>query len=191
MAGETAVKTIPQVTGTVPAGNYAGAPAIQRPLFPPAIPQNPHMSINPWSAIHDDTYMSDAYTTAGPLGRHPEVNSVWLGTPTVPNALVAEMTFDSAGRIVAAVIVIDSVNHVGFVRMTLLDPASLATLATYDLPSEPITGPEFRPAGNYFYQDERDRVVVATPDSRIKVLSTPTPPSNSKRSGPIRGRDAR
>lgn len=162
---------IVSIPGSEQPVSYMGAPAIQQPLYPRAVPQNPFMSTNPWGALHNDTYMSDTYTTAGPLGHAPAVSSTWLGTLATPNALVVGMSFDRSGLLVAAAIITDSVAQVGLVRLNLIDPQTLATLATYDLPSEPFTGTDFRPAGTYFYQDQQDRTVIGNTNREIMVIS--------------------
>jgi hypothetical protein len=48
------------------------------PVDASPIPQNPSMSPNPWSAIHNDTYMSDTYPSSGALGSRPVVSPTWL-----------------------------------------------------------------------------------------------------------------
>src|SRR6185369_3531371 len=50
---------------------YAGAPAVPHQLKPTRAPQNPFMARNPRNNIHNDTWMTDAYRWAGPIGRAP------------------------------------------------------------------------------------------------------------------------
>jgi hypothetical protein len=45
------------------------------PVDASPIPQNPSISPDPWSAIHNDTYMSDTYRSSGVLGSRPVVSS--------------------------------------------------------------------------------------------------------------------
>ena len=48
---------------------YAGAPAVAHQLKPTRAPQNPFMARNPRNNIHNDTWMTDAYQWAGPIGQ--------------------------------------------------------------------------------------------------------------------------
>ena len=57
--------------GAEPVEPFIGAAAVAHPVTAPAIPQNPFLLPGPWSNIHDDTYQSDAYPGAGPLGEAP------------------------------------------------------------------------------------------------------------------------
>ncbi len=164
---------IPKAPAPVVPTPYVGAPAIQRPLFPPAIPTNPGMAGNPWNSVHNDPYASDTYTTAGPLGRDPIVTSTWLGTATLPVNLVVGMTFDSAGRLVGGGTIADTTTGKAFVRLYLLDPQTLATLATYDMPVQTFDPNDklFRPAGTYFYEDGTDRIIIGSSARTIMVVS--------------------
>jgi hypothetical protein len=150
---------------------YLGEPAVPVPVDASPIPPNPFMSPNPWSAIHNDTYMSDTYPTSAALGHRPVVLSTWLGTPRDPSAAVVVMTFDRAGRIVAGAVVTDLAQGTAHVRLTLIQPKTLKTLATLDLPEEHFEPGNFRPSGSYFYQDSRDRVVIGTADKSVWVVS--------------------
>ena len=167
-AGSASAVTTPAVP--IPQDPFAGSvqpflgsaqPARPFP-FGPAAPRHPYMAPNGRSNIHDDAYQSDAYTGAGPLGRNPTVASTLFGSEC------ASVTFDSRGRIVTVC--------VGAVRPTLrlIDPRTLATLASYDLPPRnPATLPSLFTSfggGGYFYLDQRDRAVVPTNDGHIVVL---------------------
>lgn len=167
------VVPIPQQVGAGPVPLYIGHPAVPAPVFAPGIPQNPFMSADPFNNAHDDSYMSDTYPTRGALGRDPVVSSVALITPTYPIAVGGLITFDRAGRLVASVIRTSLATQTASPQMLLLDPGTLRTLATYDLPAEATTGTggSFRPAGAYFYQDDRGRTVTGTADRTVLVLS--------------------
>ena len=147
---------------------FIGDVAVPAPVTTRAIPQNPSMSTNPFSNLHNDTYMSDTYPIWGPLGRGSSVSSTWLGTQQVPVAIVVGMTIDRAGRLVAGAVKTDL--QTAHVQLTLIHPTTLKTLATFDLPGQTATA-GFRPAGAYFYSDERDRTVVGTPDREVWVIS--------------------
>src|SRR5512136_574231 len=62
---------IPTQENARPVPSFIGHEATPKPITSRPIPQNPHMSPGSWSAIHDDTYMSDTYFTPGPLGKAP------------------------------------------------------------------------------------------------------------------------
>src|SRR5690242_19011346 len=83
------------VTGTsLP--HYSGAAATPQPMTPTRPPKKPYMAPNPRSNIHNDTWMTDAYTWAGPLGRNPIATS-----GSMSPALCGSLTFDSHDRIVS------------------------------------------------------------------------------------------
>ena len=68
------------------------------------------------------------------------------------------MTFDSRGRIVTV-----CVSPTG-ATLRLIDPDSLATLASYELPPREPGTFSFNnfSGGGYFYLDHQDRAVVST-----------------------------
>jgi len=127
-------------------------------------PQNPFMAENPNSNIHNDTWMTDAYLGRGPLGTSPVAFS-----ETKPAALCGSLAFDSRGRIVT---VCPSAGAAPKAR--IIDPASLATIASFDLPQaldppgtllyQNFTG------GGYFFLDDKDRIWVPTKTDHIFVV---------------------
>ncbi len=144
---------------------FTGKPATAAPYAPQSIPRNPHMAANERSNIHNDAYQTDAYNVAGPLGRDPEVTS------TLFAAECASVTFDKRGRIVTV-----CVSPVG-ATLRLIDPDSLATLASYELPPREPGTFSFNnfSGGGYFYLDDQDRAVVATFTGHLlTVAQTPT-----------------
>jgi hypothetical protein len=149
--------------GETDAPTFTGAPATQQPVrVPPLSPQHPFMTRNPWSNIHNDAYMSDAYEGPGPLGRGT------TRTSTFKVRECASVTFDSRGRIVTICVGLDRP------VLTLMDPTTLRTIASMDLPPRtprPGAGAtnDFS-GGGYFYLDERDRAVLATTDRRLLVV---------------------
>lgn len=169
-AAEVAAIPIPQQAGAHDVPTFIGRRAAPRPIKALPIPQNPWMGEDPWTNAHNDSYMSDTYPLAGPRGIAPEVFSTWLGNPVDPQGIVVVMTFDSQGLIIAAAIRSNSAEQTAQVQITLLDPKTLARLATFDLPKEAQT-PGFRPAGAYMYLDNQDRVMVGTKDRTVWVLS--------------------
>src|SRR5688572_15069394 len=102
---------------------FAGAPATAKAFTPVDAEQNPFMTKNPRSNIHNDTWMSGAYNTAGPLGRRLRTFS-----GAHPASLCGSITFDSKGRLIA---VCPSAAAPPVIRM--FDPKSLDVLAEYTL----------------------------------------------------------
>jgi len=140
---------------------FTGRAATAQPYAAQRIPRNPFMAANERSNIHNDAYQTDAYNAPGPLGRDPKVTSTMFA------AECASVTFDSKGRIVTV-----CVSPTG-ATLRMLDPKTLATLATYELPPrEPGTFSfDNFSGGGYFYLDNRDRAVVATFTGHILVIA--------------------
>jgi hypothetical protein len=154
---------IPNMPGqTAPA--FIGTAATPQPVGSFVVPRHPFMAANGRSNIHNDAYMTDAYSWAGPLGHRIGVRSTWLGLEEC-----ASLTFDRRGRIVTLCGTIDGA------RLRVLDPVTLSTLAIIPLPPRsvrPGTTPftDFCAAG-YFFLDHRDRGVLSTNNNQIWVLS--------------------
>ncbi len=129
--------------------------------------QNPFMAPNPNSNIHNDTWMTDAYRRAGPLGRNPVSSSEGNGAHP---ALCGSLAFDSRGRIVT---VCPSLRLPPEAR--IIDPNTLETLARYELPNapDPPGTKQFQnfSGGGYFFLDSRDRIWVPTRTDHIYVLA--------------------
>lgn len=155
----TTVLPIPQQVGAQPVPAFIGEPATPSPVFAAAIPQNRFLAPNGLSNIHNDSYMSDVYETAGPLGIAPHVFSAMLGTPEDWLALPVSMAFDRYGRILLI-----PVGQKG-ARLVLLDAKTLEILAALDLPTRSGSGGVV--AGSYFYLDRLDRVVLPTATGQI------------------------
>ncbi len=128
-------------------------------------PQNPFLAKNPFSNIHDDTWMTDSYLYRGPLGR-----SLSATSEAKPVRLCGSLTFDTHGRIVS---VCPSI--AGPPEARIMDPNTLATLATFTLPDAP-NPPGTKlfqnfSGGGYFFLDNQDRLWVPTKTDHIFVLS--------------------
>lgn len=142
------------------------------PIGGAVLPQHPFMAAG-GSNMHNDAAMSDVYAAAGPRGRAPRVH-----TRTQGFGGYGTLAFDRAGRIVGVYS-----NGRGF-QLELLDPDTLAELASYDLPPRPWTFPlrgvlpwKYIGAGMYFYLDADDRAVVPTTRNTVEVIRTPPPGS--------------
>ena len=161
--GETGAPAVPIPSdprgATVP--TYTGSPAKPRPYAAQRIPRNPYMAANENSNIHGDAYQTDAHNRSGPLGRDLQVTSTMFA------AECASLTFDSQGRIVTV-----CVSPTG-ATLRMLDPDTLATLASYELPPRKPGSFSFSnfSGGGYFYLDNRDRAVVTTFTDHLYVLA--------------------
>lgn len=140
---------------------FSGGPAVPAPLTAPPSPQHPHLAAGPFSNIHNDAWMSDAYPGPGPLGRSPRVRSALYAGECATHA------FDRRGRLVSVCVRLDQPS------VTVMHPVTLAPLATHDLPPKPRTGLASLTdvtGGGYFYLDDRDRVVTPTADGRLRIV---------------------
>ena len=140
--------------------DYIGGPATAHPIKAISIPQNPSLAPNGTSNLHMDSFMTDVYTTGGPLGdrSRPRVTSTRLGKEC------GSVTFDSAGRVVAVCIGTNTPT------LYMIDPDTLDTIATFDLPQRPLNSSGLG-AGGYFYLDNKDRSVVPTANNRIYIIA--------------------
>jgi hypothetical protein len=149
----------PSDVATAPA--FLGSPARPKAVSAPVVPQNPFMAPNGRSNLHDDAYMTNAYTWPGPLGSNVQTVS------TYQNAECASLTFDSSGRIVAVCVGLEAP------RLVMLDPKTLDLLAAMPLPPRSLsTGNPFSEfsGGGYFYLDQSDRAVIPTTNNQIWVV---------------------
>jgi hypothetical protein len=142
----------------------AGAPFAAAAFPRTTAPQNPHMTANPFSNLHNDTWMTDAYNIAGPLGSALQATS-----GAAPAALCGSLAFDSAGRIVT---VCPSIAQP--ITARVVDPQTLDVTASYVLgppnPAGPAAFQNFT-GGGYFFLDAQDRIWSATKASHLVVLA--------------------
>jgi hypothetical protein len=150
---DTGVPSIPEHTGSAAAKN-----PIKNPTKPD---QNPFMTANPNSNIHNDTWMTDAYNRKGPLGKDLQTDSY-----AYPSSLCGSITFDSQGRIIT------SCPSIPFPpQLRLIDPDTMAPIDTFDMPTAP--NPPNTPAyqnftgGGYFFLDNKDKIWAATKTDHI------------------------
>jgi hypothetical protein len=142
---------------------YVGHPATPHAIrgIPP-VPSNPFMAPGGRSEIHNDAWQTDAYTWGGPLGRTPTTQSAPLGREC------GGVAFDRRGRIVSVCVGAPGP------ELYMLDPSTLATLATFSLPprqSIPANPFQDFTGGGYFYLDDRDRVVTSTTTHHLWVIA--------------------
>lgn len=164
-AGAASAEPIVSAPSDAAPGPSSGGPVTAQAFAFTKGPQNPFMARDPRSNIHNDTWMTDAYAWAGPLGR----DSV-LETSAKPPSLCGSITFDRRGRLVTV-----CPSAVAPPQARIIDPRTLETLATYDLPNAPDPpGTEIYQnftGGGYFFLDQRDRMWVPTKTRRVFVLA--------------------
>ena len=151
---------IPQDPTADPVPAFVGSAAMPRRVHSFRVPRHPFMAPNDRSNVHDDAYQTDTYVGAGPLGRAPEARS------TLQNAECGSLTFDSQGRVVTICVGVEGP------VLTMIDPETLDTEATFPLPPRSGGGSVFSDfsGGGYFYLDQLDRVVTPTNDRQIWVV---------------------
>jgi hypothetical protein len=152
-------------TGTPSLPAFQGAPATASKITPTKPPQNPYMAANPDSNIHNDTWMTDAYRRPGPLG-----SNLVASSQANPPSLCGSIAFDSAGRLVSV-----CPSTLAPPQARVIDPNTLATLATLDLPTAPDTAGTQQyqnfTGGGYFFLDNKDRLWVPTKTDHIFVIA--------------------
>jgi hypothetical protein len=151
--------------GQIPGGStsepaFVGHPFAPAPVFAPLPPRHPFMAPNGSSNLHEDAYQSDASERTGPLGRDMETTSTFYSHEC------ASVTFDGRGRLVTVCVGLDRP------ILKLLDPHTLAEIASFDLPprqpgGDPSTTFTSFGGGGYFYLDNQDRAIVPTTDLHI------------------------
>ncbi len=159
-ASAASIPSVPSAPGPA----FTGFPATSRPVYYAAPPVDPFMAPDGLSNIHDDAYMSNTYEGPGPLGDGISVTSTFLA------ADCASVTFDAQGRIVSV-----CVSPTG-PTLEMLDPRTLATLATYALPGRNLLSTKtlnlFQDfgGGGYFYLDNLDQAVIPTTSRHIEIV---------------------
>lgn len=148
------------MTAVASAPVFTGRPAVPRPIVVPPAPINPFMAPAGRSNIHNDTFMSDLYRWAGPLGRNMSV------TPKGAGGECASITFNRRGQIVA-ICVLPATSAF----LTLMDPNTMKIITQAELPAPadypPPSGASSDGgytdvAGGYFYLDNQGQAVVST-----------------------------
>jgi hypothetical protein len=145
-----------------------GSAHIPAPLAPPQADAHPFMAAHGASSMHVDSFTTNAYAYAGPLGRAPQVSSRSMGfiggeCPTI--------NFDRHGRIITVCV------RGRTPKLMLLDPDTLEIKARYDLPRRSTSILRLRKAmsdtsgGAYFYLDQHDRAVVGTSAGTIQIIA--------------------
>ena len=137
---------------------FSGRVAEARPVFAPRVPRHPFMAANGRSNVHNDAYQTDTYRQSGPLGgRMRSFSQSFDGAGGIGSCGIT-IAFDRRGRLITTCVSAASV------ELRLMDPKTLDTLATHELPDRvipPGVSPFQAPGGAYFYVDHKDRTVVS------------------------------
>ncbi len=164
LVGTAAAVPIPDA-GLPSLPNFSGAAAKAHKVARSHPPQNPFMAKTPNSNIHDDTWMTDAYTRGGPLG-----NDLVASSTSEPPSLCGSLAFDKQARIV-------TVCPSAFAppEARIIDPSTMETVSTFILPNntDPPGTKTYQnfSGGGYFFLDDKDRIWVATKNDHIYVIS--------------------
>lgn len=139
------------------------------------------IAAHPWLApvgngtMHGDAFQSDVHPASGPMGLAYQVRSRRAGNGLIRQC--ATFVYRSDGKPIAM-----CGGLTGF-RLVLLDPDSLAMLASYELPMRPSTFQAVvkrdlsvvmndTSGGAYLFLDNRDRVVLADSQQVIQRIAT-------------------
>jgi hypothetical protein len=123
------------------------------------------MAPNPNNNIHNDTWMTDAYPARG----GPRGSSLVASSTAASPAVCGSLAFDSRGRIVSV-----CPSSIAPPQARIIDPTTLATIATYNLPNatDPPGTKTYQnfSGGGYFFLDNHDQLWVPTKTDHIYVL---------------------
>lgn len=139
---------------------FVGAPVTASPVPHPEVPQNPYLSANGTSSMHNDAYSSDAYEVAGPLGRDLRMTTASYGVRECATA-----AFDSRGRLVGLCGGLE-----GFMVM-VIDPTTLRAVSQLQISQRDLTtgANPFSDicGGTYFVLDRDDHAIATTAAASI------------------------
>lgn len=164
------------IVGGSGSNNPSPNPApVARALF-----QNPFLSPNPGSNIHNDSYLSDTYPFAGPVaGKSAEVRQLNLATFVDPYTgqsrsvvlgIPAGQAYDANNNLQLSTAGLTDPNTGICTRSIMtVDKDTMDVLAFYSYDVTNVDPTDFGGAG-YFYQDNLFRMVVALPNGHIQVL---------------------
>ncbi len=155
---------IPSLPTDLLVPKFIGAEVTPQPLPAPPVPQNPYLSANGTSSMHNDAYSTDAYDVSGPVGHDLKVKSRSYGVREC-----ATIAFDSQDRMVGLCGGLE-----GFTMM-VINPVTLNVVdelrvSTRDLTSgaNPLTD---ICGGTYFFLDPDDHAFATTTDSGIAEVA--------------------
>lgn len=138
---------------------FIGQPQQARPIAAVPPEDHPFLARGGSNSMHNDSYQSDTYSWAGPLGHNTQVTSAWFH-PIVGSCVSSVL--DPQGRLLST-----CVTPFG-VTLVARDPASLAVLAREKITFWLPTGNKFG-GGVYFHQDHEGRVLLASNAPAIEL----------------------
>lgn len=144
---------------TVTAKAFIGEPAQANPIIVNTLAEHPFLAPQGVNSMHNDSYMSDAYPWAGPLGVNSEVSSRQFNR-VVGNCVAASLRSD--GWLVST-----CVTSFG-VTLVARDPKTLDIVASKKITNWLPVGKNFS-GGVYFHLDEQDRVLLASNQPAIEL----------------------
>jgi len=129
-----------------------------RPLATTDTPAHPLLAEPQRSGMHAGSYNTDVSDYPGPLGQNTVAQHRGFGkiVGVAPN-----ISFDDQGRIITVAL------NLNRVMLYLLDPDSLETLASYEMPKKDN---QDNSGGAYFHLDHLNRPILAPNDNSIKIL---------------------
>jgi hypothetical protein len=157
------------VATTLP--DFSGKAWTTKKITATAPPQNPSMAPNGRSNLHNDSWMTDAYWRAGPLGKNlvQTTNNFGMSIP----GLCASITFDTQGRLVAVCPSVFGSPTLRMLNATTLDQIASLVLPMREGPAAANIFQDFT-GGGYFFLDKNDHPVVSTNDRKIRVYGLNT-----------------
>jgi hypothetical protein len=134
------------------------APAVARASAPP--PQNPFLAANPFSNLHNDTWMSNVYTTiAGPTA------GATAAYATYPASVCGSLLFDARAQIVSVC------PGAAGPEARIFNPNTLQVIATYQLPGGAATSFQDFTGGGYIYLDQHNHLWTTTRTQHLFELA--------------------
>lgn len=138
-------------------------------IHTPPIFQNPFMSPNNFSEIHNNCYQTDTFSVKGPgRSKHTTVQEALLD-PAI--GIGATLAFNSRGQIVSIRTSINSDEEMAN-TLLLIDSKTLKVIAQADLPSRNDTTSGRTIPGAYFYLDNNDQAVCVTDNQQIQIYAS-------------------
>lgn len=129
-----------------------------RPLPPAQTPVHPLLAEPQRSGMHSGSYNTDVSDYAGPLGNNTAAQHRSLGKII---GIAPNISFDDKGRVITVAL------NLNKVVLYALDPATLETIASYEMPKKDN---QDNSGGAYFHLDHKNRPILAPNDNTIKIL---------------------
>ncbi len=128
--------------------------------FASAPPQNPFLAANPFSNLHNDTWMSNVYSTiAGPT------TGASVAYGGYPPSICGSLLFDARAQIVSVC------PGAAGPQARIINPTTLKVVATYTLPGGAATSFQDFTGGGYIYLDPHNHLWTTTRNQRLYELA--------------------